>query len=501
METCIVYLRKSTNRGDKQQLTLDMQAKWIRKVLLENPTYRVIWFDWKIQEISEEWFIYESESAIQWWKTRPLFKKMVDTINEYGCDYLIVSRPNRISRNSDDMGTFMKLFEWSDKKIRKAIITETSRYDVNDKKQVHDLEIALLNAKTDNVNRSIDAKDSQNFRISNWIYPFKLPFWYKATKTNAGIEIDTEKMLLVELAFNWRLEWCSWKKIADHFEKEWHKIKWETIKNIVSNSFYTWRFEDKTTWKLIAIKNDWFKVMIDKPLFDKVQEYNKNNAKKHWTSNINSKWDNIRHLDKMVFDILWKALQPYKNTKTWKIYYRQSTKDSNYKITISESKLFTEIEKNIDKYKFTDEIIVIIKEVLYWKMNSVKINSEAELRNINSEIYSNENNIKKATKKLILTDKENIADIIEEEITNLQDERKILDVELDVLKENTVNTKELVEKYSKIFEELPNTFRKAPKNEKADILRGLWISFMVWPDKSISIQWWKVENIFKSLTI
>jgi hypothetical protein len=42
MERCFVYLRKSTNRKDKQQLSFELQLKWINDVFLKNPTYEVI---------------------------------------------------------------------------------------------------------------------------------------------------------------------------------------------------------------------------------------------------------------------------------------------------------------------------------------------------------------------------------------------------------------------------------------------------------------------------
>jgi hypothetical protein len=44
---------------------------------------------------------------------------------------------------------------------------------------------------------------------------------------------------------------------------------------------------------------------------------------------------------------------------------------------------------------------------------------------------------------------------------------------------------------------LPWTYKKSPKNEKANILRWLWVKFIVWIDKTITIEWIDINNFLK----
>jgi len=81
----------------------------------------------------------------------------------------------------------------------------------------------------------------------------------------------------------------------------------------------------------------------------------------------------------MVFDVFWKALQPYKSNKTWKIYYRQSTKNYNYKVNIWEQKLFDEMEKQIINYNLSDEMLIIFKGKFFIK--NFSFNRRTKIRN------------------------------------------------------------------------------------------------------------------------
>lgn len=493
MERCFVYLRKSTNRKDKQQLSFELQLKWINDVFLKNPTYEVIWLDWKIYDIPSEWFIFESESAKQWWKPRPKFHKMLELIEKLECDYLIVYQPNRISRNTDDMSSFIKLFEWKQKKIHKAIITENNIYDVNNQRHVNDLEYALMEAKRDNVSKSSIIKTVQDFDKTNWIYTHKFPFWYKPL-WKSEIGINTDKMLLVELAFNMRLNWCSFKEISDEFLKKWYKKNWDWIKKMLSNPVYTGRFY--FNWEEKAITNYWYKVMIDKITFDKVQKYNEENKRKHWKSNPNDKNNEIL-LKKMVFDVMWEMLQPYKNKKNWKIYYRQPTKNYTYTINISEQKLFNEAEKYIENLSFQDEVLVIFKEIFLSKISILNLEQDANIRDIKSKVNTKNKEIENRISEIWKITDERIKIRFMSSLSALEDEIEILQKQLIENESKNINYEEIIDNYLKIFKDLPWTYKKSPKNEKANILRWLWVKFIVWIDKTITIEWIDINNFLK----
>ncbi len=496
METCFVYLRKSTNRKDRQQYSFEMQLEWINNLLLENPHYKVIWLDWNICDIPSDWFIYESESAIQWWKPRPLFYKLIDAINKYECDNFLVWQPSRISRNIDDTSIFIKLFEWKDKKIHKLIRTEFIDYDVNQARHVSDLEIALADAKKDNVYRSLMAKGTHKTQRKKWIRANRLPFWYKQKEWKGVVQIDTEEMLLVELAFNMRLNWCSFKEISDEFLKKWYKKRWDWISKILSNPVYTGRFY--FNWEENAITNYWYKMIIDKVVFDKVQKYNEENKRKHWTSNINkSKNQNNHYLDKMVFDIFWKALQPYKSNKTWKIYYRQSTKNYTYIINISEQKLFNEADKYIKNLSFQDEVLVIFKEIFLSKISILDLEQEAIIIDIKSKVNIKNQEIENRISEVWKITDERIKTRFMNSLSILEDEIEILQKQLSEKENKNINYEEIVNNYLEIFKDLPWTYKKSPKNEKANILRWLWVKFIVWIDKTITIEGIDINNFLK----
>lgn len=496
MEKCFVYLRKSTDRKDKQQASFEIQTKAVIKILKKLPNLEVIWLDWNICDVPAEWFIYESQSAKQWWKQRPEFNKMLEAINKYECDYVIVRKPSRISRNSNDMISFLKLIEWKEKKIHKAIITKSWYYDVNNKINISNLEIDLAQAKKDNSEVSEWVKDRQELDKSNWIWPHRFPFWYKHISKNV-IQVVPEEMLLVRLAFNMRLKWCSFKEIADEFVKKWYDKDWDFIGGILSHQVYTWLFD--FDWEEKAIKNTWFEVIIWPETFYKVQEYNKLNKRKHWTSNINkSKKQNTHHLDKMVFDVLWKALQPYKNSKTWKTYYRQPTKNYSYKINISEQKVFNKMEKEIDNFKFSEEVIIILKEVFLSKISILIEEQKSEVKYIKSEILEKEKMINDNILEIWKIDDERLKKKMKDKLSSFQDRIELLEEQLKEKENTKINYEELINNYLVLFKDLPWTYKKSPKNEKANILRWLWIRFIVWIDKTITIEVDNFINIKKN---
>lgn len=496
METCFVYLRKSTDRKDKQQASFELQTKAVIKILKKHSNLEVIWLDWNICDIPAEWFIYESQSAKQWWKQRPEFNKMLEAINKYECDYVIVWKPSRISRNSDDMISFLKLIEGKEKKIHKAIITKNWYYDVNSKINISNLEIDLAQAKKDNSEVSESVKDRQELDKSNWIWPHRFPFWYKHISKNV-IKIVPEEMLLVRLAFNMRLKWCSFKEIADEFVKNWYNKIWNFIGEILSHQVYTWIFE--FDWEEKAIKNIWFEVIVWPETFYKVQEYNKLNKRKHWTSNINkSKNQNSHYLDKMVFDVFWKALQPYKSNKTWKIYYRQSTKNYNYKVNIWEQKLFDEMEKQIINYNLSDEMLIILKESFLSKISVLIEEQKSEIKYIKSEILLKEKNIDDNIFEIWRFDNEELKKIMINKLSSFQEDIVFLKEKLKEKENTKINYEDIINNYLELFKDLPWTYKKSPKDEKANILRWLWIKFIVWVDKTITIESDDFLNIFKN---
>ena len=332
MTTCMVYLRKSTNRKDKQLNTFDEQSIWVNKVLLNNPDFEVIWLDGKICEIPRQWFIYEAQTAKEGWKTREKFQQMAELIKKVGIDYLIVWQPDRLSRNSIDMATISELLR-NRNMLRKGIITESHTYDGSKNDDRNYLDQKLLDAKKENENRAQRAKDNQKYLKSIGIFPHRFPFGYvsiKSKEEKGWVRIDTQKAQLVRLAYDWVLKWCQWKEISDEFSRNWFDIDGDAIKTIVENPIHYWEFEFE--WKMIAVKNNGYIPIIDKPTFDKVQEHIKSNARRKWkanpltnNNNDSGKYSN-RFFYKMVYDTAGVMLQSYENTKIGGIFYKNPSK-------------------------------------------------------------------------------------------------------------------------------------------------------------------------------
>lgn len=494
MATCIVYLRRSSNRDDKQANSLDFQKKWAYKILWEMPELDVIWLDWRICNIQTDWFIYESHSAKERWIPRPFFNKMIDTIKTFGVDWVLVWGPDRISRNSQDMVNFIGLLARDNPKIRIWIITDHHKYLTWKTSDMNNLEQLLLNAKIENENRAERAREQHKYnKIENWIFTHKYPFWYWTYgKGNLYIKEDEEKLYI--LAVNMRLSGCSWKEISDEFTKNEFTKNWDSIKKMLANPFYYWEFN--CDWRMIEINQKWYRPFIDKQTFNKLTSYNEENIRPK-PNPIQSEISE-RIIDYMIFDAWWRPLQWYKNSKTNSVFYREPTKNPNYKISISEAKLFKEANNQIHRFVLPASFIAIMEAQLQpWLQNSLREKNRG-IDLIRSQIIDVETQIEWLSSRVAKTNDDKLVAVYEKQLILNLDKQKQLNDELDKLKNQTIDIEKTIKRYTNIFKDLPWTFKKVSKKEKADILRGLWIYFIVWPDKNITLMGWDFENLFIS---
>lgn len=86
----IIYCRKSTDRSDRQQLSVENQVDEAKKIALRE------WLE--LVEI-----IRESKSAKD--PGRPWFNKMMSLINKWKVDCIITWKLNRLARNPIDEGS------------------------------------------------------------------------------------------------------------------------------------------------------------------------------------------------------------------------------------------------------------------------------------------------------------------------------------------------------------------------------------------------------------
>lgn len=164
MATCFVYIRKSTNRADKQKNSIPLQTSWVEDVLRANPDFDVIGLDGRICDIPQNGFIIESVSGrAESSEKRSGFQSMMTAIKEHWVDYVISCYVSRISRNTMDAAIFMETLGEKNRKIRLGVITQGRSYLTASPNDLIDLESELFRAKQDNSRLSISSKENHNY--------------------------------------------------------------------------------------------------------------------------------------------------------------------------------------------------------------------------------------------------------------------------------------------------------------------------------------------------
>lgn len=501
METCFVYLRKSTNREGKQELSLSKQQAWVERTVESRNYLDYVSIDGTIHEFPQKAYIFESASAKEYAKQRPLFQRMLELIREKGVDWVIVYNPDRISRNNRDMTDFMEIFNPSNERrkaggfIRKGVITNIGTYLANNLNQIQAFENRLNEAKNANSERSLETKENQRFMKEKLgIYPHRFPFWYKTIwgRAKGAIRIDTEEADLVYMAFRMRIEGCGYTEIAKEFCKKGFKKNAKGVSNILSNPLYygAYEFEGKT----YPVKNDGYTTMVSKPDFDAVAKYNAENPWKHRKSNLLLPKEDKRPLDKMVFDFEGQFLQGYLNKKRGGIYYKQS-KGATYKVNISEAKLFKEANNQINRFQLPPQFSAIVEMRLRFRLRECFKQEALKMKSLEHEIEQRETQIDGLVDMIGKGD-DDLIDNYKKNVRKHKDRKNELEAELEVLRKNSKDPDAIAKRYAEYFRDLPKTFSQVSKKEKADILCGLGVAFVVSPDKNITVLADEFEKLF-----
>lgn len=501
MATCYVYLRRSSNRDKRQENSIEIQTEWAMDLLAEKPDLEVLWLDGNICSIPYKGFISESASAKEEnRKPREAFWKMLDLIRKKGVDYVIVYHPSRISRNNEDMESFMKVFDPKRKTwegmIGCWVITDLWKFFVKDPQRIVAFEKLLNDAKADNEMRSIYSKKNEEFYKRRGIYPHLFPFWYESIWERAAVRIKPERSKLVEMAFNMRRKGCQWEEIRKEFSKAGYDKTGATIKKMLSNPIYYGEF----LWKgeLHPIKNEGYNAIISKPLFDEVQAYNEANPRKHGKSNPLTSKKSGRLFDKMVYDTAGQPLQGYPNTKTGGIFYRQPTKGWVYKVNISETKLIKEAKRAMSDFKTSPLFVGLIEIALQTRLRQSIQEEERKITSLEGDILSKEEKIQWLTDRIATTEEPELIPMYEKRLVALMKEKKGLEGELKELRGSSKDIRGMAIHYAKHFGDLSKTFSKVSNREKANILRGLGVFFVVGPDRHITVMNNEYDRLFVS---
>lgn len=182
-----VYCRKSQESEERQALSIPSQIETLEKIAKRDGYVLV------------KPYYLESQSAKK--PGRPIFNKMLQDMEKFQVNRVLVWNPDRLSRNSVDTGQIIYLM---DRNILEEIITPTQIFknNPNDKFLFN---ILCGQAKLENDNRGINAKRGMTTKANMGWYPAPAPLGYKNTpdkkKGFKTIEKDELKFELVKRLF------------------------------------------------------------------------------------------------------------------------------------------------------------------------------------------------------------------------------------------------------------------------------------------------------------
>lgn len=173
---CFVYLRRSQDREDRQQLSIEKQDTQVKQVITRNNLLPV--------------YLPPEERSAKY-PGRPIFNDMMDRIESGEIRYISVWMLSRLSRNPVDGGRVIYAFDTG--KLL-AIYTPTRTYrNTPDDKMILAIELAF--AKKNNDDLSVQVKEGFEAKRTHGQYPGPAPLGYVNAIIRPGernIEPDTE---------------------------------------------------------------------------------------------------------------------------------------------------------------------------------------------------------------------------------------------------------------------------------------------------------------------
>ncbi len=477
-QKAIVYLRKSTDREDKQQISIETQRQYCLRLAEKNNI--------------DTFLIEEHKSAKEELK-RPGFKQMLSLCKKWNYDYVIAYDPTRISRNTIDAAHFTELINKSH--IKWFYAAESGQFfNGADIFSALMLWISFLISKVDNQMRSSNTRKKMETYFMEWRLMGSAPFWYKNHQffnENGRLEKDIiiidKEAELVRHAFKMRKEGAFLRDISDYFKSNWYNKNTGWIDLILKNTFYIWIQK----WKLweAEIKMPWYKPLISCQLFEEINNITpKIKRTKKIDYNAPFKWllYNADGIKLLAYETKNKYWDKY-------IYYRNLSHIDN-KINISQNKLFKKIEEYIkENYNFNIENINIFEKELK-KEFFTKNETKNEKFFINDELKKIDDYKKVLTEKLI-------SGIIDDDtyrnmILSYMKQKKILEEKLSSIIDDSKNINTLIRKWVELLRNGYFISKNEDIFKKITILKKLKVELFLNSDYSLKIK----ENIVLNLS-
>ena len=262
-----LYARKSTESDEMQALSIDSQIKEMLAIA-ERLSLHIV-------EIKKE--SHSAKDSGQ----RPVYKQLLQDIDQGKFNGVLTWAPDRLSRNAGDLGSLVDLMDQ-----RKLIHIQTyGQTFSNSPNEKFLLMILCSQAKLENDNKSINVKRGLRARVEMGLWPCRPPTGYtkfKRMDQKCELVLDPDRAPIIKQVFEkiaydgWsgRKVW-SWLKDEKDFKTENNiHLSLGNFYRLLQNHFYYGRFEfpkDSGKWY-----NGAHKPIISKDLYDLVQENIKN---------------------------------------------------------------------------------------------------------------------------------------------------------------------------------------------------------------------------------
>ena len=232
----ILYARKSSDREDRQVLSIDSQVRELQDLASSEGL--------EIVQV-----VTESGSA-KAPGTRPVFSSVVRTLETDEADVLLVWNPNRLSRNSVDSGRLIYLMDEG----KLARIVTPSQTFANNPSDKFLLGLLCGQAKLENDNKRLAVLRGMNAKLKAGWLPTRAPIGYLNDTTSPKglrrIHLDPERAPLVRRAFEAVLAGVPPKEVLRRANEQWglrtragRPLAKSTLYRMLARPFYYGEFE------------------------------------------------------------------------------------------------------------------------------------------------------------------------------------------------------------------------------------------------------------------
>ena len=472
-QIAIIYNRRSQDRDDRQQNSLETQLKnsfdTLEKYNLELVVDPII----------------ESVSAKTEFK-RAGYERMISLCKKWGVDYIIADEPKRLSRNNLDSSRIIDLM---DKKQIKWVLITGREYLTSNPRDKFLLQLDLSLWKMDNEERWIDVKKKMITALNRWQWLWKAIFWYRNVTIKKGhkdIEYIEEEADIVRHAFIMRSQWKGLSEIARYVSDQ-SGAKWnaERVSKMLKNTKYYWL--QKFWWEEALLDSPGYKPAISKELFDKV-----NTVKRVREYKKNDKLP--RYFVWLLKDTEGNNLYPYEKKSKY-IYYHNGN-NTEYKVNISQKKLFKLFEEHIENYNFPLPFIKLSKVTLKEYYKDKVQNRTVDLRKTSNELAKVSELLDSLLEKYLSNDIEK--EVYQEQKEKYTQRRIDLEEKYNAIKQWDNNVIKIIEDLCELVENLSEAYKNWNDEKKGKIIRAMQCELIFSKQKELVI---KENKLFESIRL